>query len=262
MLSYPSAISLSSRSLTHLAELLRTHRRARRSRWRRLDPGRQALLVLAHLRNGDTPARLAAGFGVGATTAWRYIREAVDLLAATAPTLAEATVGIARLAYAIVDGTLIRTDRLSGSADRRYYAGKHRHHAVNVQVIADPAGRLKWISPALPGSTHDLSAAREHTIIDALAEAQVMTFADKGYQGAGGTVRTPFKRHHRRPPLSRNQKEVNRAHARIRGIGERAIATLKRWQLLAKLRCCPQRASALLAAILVLQLIEEQRTAS
>ncbi|GAB7048324.1 hypothetical protein JCM9534A_34500 [Catenuloplanes indicus JCM 9534] len=28
--------------------------------------------------------------------------------------------------------------------------------------------------------------------------ANVMTFADKGYQGAGGTVRTPFKRRHMR----------------------------------------------------------------
>ncbi len=53
-----------------------------------------------------------------------------------------------------------------------------------------------------------------------------MTFADKAYQGAGGSVRTPFKRHHRRPPLSRNQKEVNRAHAKIRSFGERAVATL------------------------------------
>ena len=86
-----------------------------------------------------------------------------------------------------------------------------------------------------------------------------MTFADKAYQGAGGTVRTPFKRHHRRPPLSRNQ-EVNRAHARIRGIGERAVATLKTWKLLTKLHCCPRRATALLAAILVPHLVEEQRT--
>ncbi|GGM81236.1 hypothetical protein GCM10007977_098300 [Dactylosporangium sucinum] len=31
----------------------------------------------------------------------------------------------------------------------------------------------------------------------------VTTFADKGYQGAGGTVRTPFKRHRHRPKLSR-----------------------------------------------------------
>jgi hypothetical protein len=119
--------------------------------------------------------------------------------------------------------------------------------------------RLAWVSAASPGSTHDLSAARGHGIIDALADAGVMTFADKGYQSAGGTVRTPVKRHHRRPPLSRSQKAVNRSHAKIRGIGERAIATLKTWKLLAKLRCCPQRATAILAAILVPQLAEEQR---
>jgi DDE superfamily endonuclease len=75
-------------------------------------------------------------------------------------------------------------------------------------------------------------------------------------------VRAPFKRHHRRPPLSRNQKAVNRAHAKIRGIGERATATLKTWKLLAKLHCCPQRATQLVAAILVLQHVEEQRTSS
>jgi hypothetical protein len=260
MLSYPSSISLSTRSLAYLANLIRAHRHARRSRWRRLDPAQQALLVLAHLRNGDTPARLAAGFGVGTTTAWRYIREAVDLLAATAPTLTQAMTRIAALAYAILDGTLIHTDRLSGTADRRYYAGKHRRHGVNTQIIADPAGRLAFVSPALPGSTHDLTAARHHGIVDALSDANVMTFADKAYQGAGGSVRTPFKRHHLRPPLSRNQKAVNRAHAKIRGIGERAVATLKTWKLLTKLHCCPQRATALLAAILVLQLVEEQRT--
>ena len=167
--------------------------------------------------------------------------------------------GITRLAYAILDGTVIRTDRLSGPQDRRYYAGKHRCHGVNAQVLADAAGRMKWVSPALPGSTHDLTAARTHGIIDALATADVMTFADRGYQGAGGSVRTPFKRHRLRPRLSRRQKAVNRSHARIRAIGERAIATLKSWKLLAKLHCCPKRATALLAAILVLQLVEEQR---
>jgi hypothetical protein len=126
------------------------------------------------------------------------------------------------------------------------------------QWLQTSAG-LKWVSPALPGSTHDLMAAREHGIIDALTDRNVMTFADKGYQGAGGTVRTPFKRHHPRPPLSRNQKAVNRFHARIRALGERANATLKTWKILNRLHCCPQRASALLAAIFALQLVEEQR---
>jgi hypothetical protein len=146
-----ATIPLFRRSVTHLADLLRAHRTRRGTRYRRLGPAGQALLVLAHLRNGDTPARLAGDFHISLTTAWRYIREAVDLLAATAPTVTQAMPGIGRLAYAILDGTLIRTDRLSGANDRRYYAGKHRCHGVNAQVIADPVGRQKWISQGLPG---------------------------------------------------------------------------------------------------------------
>jgi Helix-turn-helix of DDE superfamily endonuclease len=69
VLSYPAAIPLSTRTLTRLAELIRRHRAQRRSRWYRLDSGRQALLVLAHLRNGDTYARLADGFRIGTSTA-------------------------------------------------------------------------------------------------------------------------------------------------------------------------------------------------
>jgi hypothetical protein len=193
VLSYPAAIPLSTRSLNHLAALIRTHRTQRRSRWRRLEPGRQALLSLAHLRNGDTLTRLAAGFEIGVTTAWRYVREAIDLLATTADDLATAMSTIRLLAYAILNGTLIPIDRV---ADQKpYYSGKHRRHGVNVQVIADPAGRLIWASAALPGAVHDLTAARTHAIIDAFTRAKVMTFADKAYQGARGSIRTQFKRH-------------------------------------------------------------------
>lgn len=254
MLSYPAAIPLSTRSLNHLANLIRAHRDQRRSRWRRLDPGRQALLALAHLRNGDTLTRLASGFTIGVTTAWRYVREAIDLLAAYAEDLQAAMNKIRLLAYAILDGTLIPIDRV---ADQKpYFSGKHRRHGMNVQVIADPAGRLTWVSAALPGSTHDLTAARTHHIIDVLTRAKVMTFADKAYQGARGTIRTPFKRHRYRPKLSRWQKKVNQAHARIRAIGERANATLKTWKVLTKLRCSPHRATAIVQAILVLHHVE------
>jgi hypothetical protein len=161
---------------------------------------------------------------------------------------------IRTLAYAILDGTLIPIDRV---ADQKpYYSGKHKRHGVNVQVIADAVGRLVWASAALPGSTHDLTAARTHSIIEALTSANVMTFADKAYQGARGTVRTPFKRHRYRPKLSRRQKAVNRAHARIRARGERANATLKTWKILTKLRCCPRRATAIVQAIVVLHHVE------
>jgi hypothetical protein len=54
------------------------------------EPGQEALLVLAYLRKGETFNDLAAGFGVGRTTAWRYVSETVELLAAKAPKLRKA----------------------------------------------------------------------------------------------------------------------------------------------------------------------------
>jgi DDE superfamily endonuclease len=67
------------------------------------------------------------------------------------------------------------------------------------------------------------------------------------------------RRQKQRPPLSRRQKQVHRAHARIRALGERAVATLKTWKILAKRRYCPRRATAIVLAILTLQAVEDAR---
>jgi hypothetical protein len=101
------------------------------TRWRRLTVGKQALLVVAHLRNGETYTDLAAGFGIGTTTVFRYIREAVDALAAQALTLEQAIEIAARKAFVILDGTLLRIDRVGmcSGRDRPYYSGKAKCHA-------------------------------------------------------------------------------------------------------------------------------------
>jgi hypothetical protein len=83
-------MTVSSRALGLLADALRCHRNQRATRWRKLTPGRQALLVVAYLRKGETYADLACGFRIGTSTVYRYIREALDLLAALAPTLEQA----------------------------------------------------------------------------------------------------------------------------------------------------------------------------
>jgi len=83
-------MTVSTRALNLLADTLRRHRNQLRTRWRRLTPGRQALLVVAYLRKGETYTDLACGFAVGTSTVYRYVRGAVALLAAMAPTLAEA----------------------------------------------------------------------------------------------------------------------------------------------------------------------------
>ena len=250
MFVYPSGVNVSSSTLRFLATRLRERRRSLGTRWRRLNAGRQALLTLAHLRNGQPYAQLAAGFGIGTTTAYRYIVEAVELLAALAPTLAEAVRAASTKAYLILDGTLLPIDRFA--ADCPFYSGKHKQHGRNVQVIADPKGRLLWASPALAGAVHDVRATREHGIIDALAEAGINCWADKGYQGAGGTVRVPYRG--RWDSLSVGQQAVNRSHAKVRALVEQAIATLKSWRRLRKLRCSTTRITSLVQAVLTLHL--------
>lgn len=252
MLFYRAALPLSHQTLTFVSDLIRAHRKHMGSVWRTLNPGQQALLVLVYLRKGEPFAEVGAGFDVSTTTCWRYVNETVELLAEQAPKLRTALRKAKRrgMAYVIIDGTLIPIDRVA--VDRPFYSGKHRRHGVNLQVIASPDGTILWVSGQLPGSTHDTAAARIWDILAALRDAGLIALGDKGYHGydeTGQRVRTPYKG--RDKPESR--KEANRAHARLRGPGERANAQLKTWRVLRKLRCSPHRAGRLAKAIHVLQ---------
>ena len=251
MLFYRAALPLSSRTLTFVAGLIRRHRKSIGSCWRKLNPGQQALLVLAHLRKGETFAELAAGFGVGTTTAWRYVGETVDLLATRAPKLRQAVRAATKAGYAyvVLDGTLIPVNRVA--ADRPFYSGKHKKHGMNLQVIASPTGDILWVSGALPGSVHDKNAEWIWGVLAELEAAGLITLADKGYQGS-----TYAKIPYRGKNKPESQKQANRAHAKLRAPGERANAQLKNWRILRKLRCCPWRAGQLAKAIHVLQVRE------
>lgn len=150
-----------------------------------------------------------------------------------------------RPAFVILDGTLLPIDRIA--ADTPYSSGKHKRHGMNIQVLADPFGRLVWASPALPGSTHDLTAARTHGIVEALTDGQLKCWADKAYQGAGGPVRVPFRGGRQR----RWKRRHDSSHAKIRCLGEQAMATLKGWRLVRRLRCSTNRITDIVKAALV-----------
>lgn len=250
MLFYRAVLPLPCSTLTYPAEVIRRHRKQIGPGWRKCSPGQQALLVLAHLRKGETFAELAAGFGVSTATAWRYVSETVTLLAARAPKLRGTLRDTRQHAYVVLDGTLIPIDRIA--ADRPFYSGKHRRHGMNLQVIVSPDGEILWVSGALPGAVHDLTAARIWGIVRELAAIGLIVLANKGYTGAGNPVRTPYRGRGK----SASQKEANRAHARLRAPGERPNAQLKTWRILRKLRCCPWRVGQLAKAIHVLQIRE------
>jgi hypothetical protein len=125
-----------------------------------------------------------------------------------------------------------------------------------VQVIVGPDGTILWTSGAMPGSIHDLTAARVWGILRELERAGILTLADKGYQGAeASVVITPYKGKGKPEP----QRQANRSHAKLRAPGERANAQLKNWRLLRKLRCSPDKTGHLVKAIAVLQNHEPTR---
>lgn len=137
-------------------------------------------MTLAYLKNGETFAQLGAGFGVGTTTAWRYVDETVTLLSARSPKLSRALAkaGKDRLLNLVLDGTLIPIDHVA--ADRPFYSGKHKKHGVNLQVIASPDGTIVWVSVPLPGSVHDLKAARIWGLVRELAASGILGAGRQG----------------------------------------------------------------------------------
>ena len=217
-----------------------------------MPPGRQGLLVLVWFRKNHTFAELAGGFNVGLTTAWRYVQQVLSLLAPLAASLPHALAAADRNRFIVLDGTCIGIDRV---ADRRYWCGQHRRYEVNIQALISPEGDPVWTSSGLPGVTYDLTAARTHGLLAALAEADVLTLGDKGYQGAGQPVHTPYKGKNLPPAY----QEANKAFNRLRAPGERAFAQLKGWKVLRHYRGCPTTVGDLVRAVLVLHQRETYR---
>lgn len=114
------------------------------------------------------------------------------------------------------------------------------HRACSRQAVTDPGGRLLWLSPALPGRTHDLTAARTHRIIRICERQGVPILADLAHQGGGPWLTSGIKR---RPlqELTPTEKTRNRALAAAQAAVERGVARLKSWRILRKARCSPNR---------------------
>ena len=182
---YQVRLPLSTRTLTYCADLLRGHLKKIRSRWRKLPTGRIVLLVLAVLRHDQRLADLAGGNDVSASTIGRWVEKMLDLLAARAPRLDRALKKIVTSGGEVVllDGTLIRTRRRSGTANRRNYNGKHKSHGLLFLALTDERGNLIWISGAHRGAASEILCARRDRIVEHLRAAGLGALADRGFVG-------------------------------------------------------------------------------
>ena len=147
MLSYRVILDVPLPLVVFVSRLLAAHRReiGTRNGTRALTCWKQAVFALAWFRDRPDIRRLGAGFGISQATAYRYKDEAVEVLAAKAPTLRE-TLDKAidqGLPYLILDGTLISSDRCAdkktsrkGKEIDKWYSGKAHEPAGNVQALA------------------------------------------------------------------------------------------------------------------------------
>jgi hypothetical protein len=255
---YQARLPLSTKTIRMVADLIKGRIRAIGSRWRKLPPGRQAVIVLAVLRHDQRLCDMAGGNGISASTVRRWLLEVIGLLAAQAPRLDRVLRKIARSGgeAVLIDGTLVRTRRRTGKANRRNYSGKHKAHGLLFLGVTDTAGNLLWISAAKPGRASDLTAARHNKICAKLRAAGLGAIGDLGFTALDDNPEDPViitgRRRARKRPLTPAQKEANKLVSRERAANEHGFADLKNWRILTKLRLNAKHGTALLRALLVL----------
>ncbi len=222
----------------------------------------QVVLVLRWLRHRLDLRILAADAELSIATAYRYLHEALDVIAIHAPDLSDVLARARRggQPFVCLDGTLVPTDRMATRAEggrHLWYSGKHHAFGGTVQVLCDPGGFPLWISDVRPGSTHDLTAARELVLptLYQYAARGLPMLADKGYTGADVGIHVPVK-HHPAGLLHADNRCYNSLITALRTPAERGNALLGRWRALDRVTLCPQRIGVIVAAALVLTSID------
>ncbi len=270
MLSYRVTLDVPFQLAVFVAKLLAEHRRelGTRDGTRALTCWKQAVFALAWFRDRPDIRRLGQGSGISQATAYRYKDEAAGVLAAKAPTLRQALERAVEqgLPCLILDGTLISSDRCAdkktsrkGKEIDKWYSGKAHEPAGNVQALAAPGGVPLWVSEVLPGSTHDLTAARELVLPEARPYLKDLPFlADSGYEGAGAGVHVPVKKP-ARGELDPDTKTRNALLRSLRCQGERGFAIMsQRWAAMRHVSVSPTTIGDIAKSVLVLVQFEHK----
>lgn len=258
MITYRATLDVPEQTAFCVSRWLAAHRKAHDARpWQRAaTPFVQAMLVLRWFKDATDIAILARDARVSIATAYRYLHEAIDVIAERAPDLRDVLAHGLREGWEFVclDGTLIPSVRCAARSEAGHdlwYSGKHHRHGGNIQVITGPDGYPEWVSDVEPGSTHDITAARIHALpaLYPAAAAGLCTLTDKGYIGAGIGVLVPIKGGN----LAPDNRARNTMISALRAPAERANALLKRtWKTLERITLDPNRIGQIVAAALVL----------
>jgi DDE superfamily endonuclease len=258
VITYRASLNVPTETVHRVARWLAAHRKAHDVRpWQRAaTPFVQAVMVLRWFKEATDIRILARDAAVSTATGYRYLHEAIDVIAERLSKLPDVLAEGLRQGWAFVclDGTLVPCTRSAAPSDAGHdlwYSGKHHQHGGNIQVLTDPDGWPVWVSDVEPGSVHDITAARLHALpaLYPAAAAGLPTLTDKGYTGAGIGIQIP----HKGQPLCPDNQAHNTLINALRAPAERANSLLKNtWRALRRISLDPWRIGAITAAALVL----------
>jgi len=244
------------RAILDVPRELAAERRERGTRAgnRALSCWRQAVFALVWFRERRPVALTGRGLGISQATAYRYLAEAIDVLAAQALDLYQALQRVAgqNWSHVVLDGKVVASDRLTetktskkGQVIDAWYAGKTGDFGSNIQAVMRPDGLPIWTSVVEPGSVHDLTAARAHVLgalYWAASQLRLPTLADGGYAGAGIGVHTPVPTPPTAGHLDPDTRTRNLLLRSLRCQGERGFALLLgRWRTLQHITTSPNK---------------------
>jgi hypothetical protein len=110
-----------------------------------------------------------------------------------------------------------------------HYSGKTKRHTLKTAYIVTANGRIAGVSPAHPGSRHDLTIRRTGPPLPKQARGYV-DGAYQGYDKEHPHLELPYKKP-KGGALTSEAKEYNRALSRLRVRVEHCIGRTKRFRI-------------------------------
>lgn len=122
----------------------------------------------------------------------------------------------------IVDATEQESERRPGSG----YSGKKKRQTVKTQIITSQKGLILSVSKTVNGNKHDKKLYDETKVI---LPRDIPKLADLGYLGTSWELPYKSSKHH---PLTEQQREDNKKHAKRRIAVEHVFAHMKKFRIL------------------------------
>lgn len=189
----------------------------------------QLIALLVYYRCYTTHLFIGALFGVDDSTVCRRFAVLEPLVARVTGIKKDRTLKQDDLEVLLIDATEQPIER-PVRGQRKFYSGKKKCHTIKTEIQITEKGRIVSVSKPFPGAVHDIEVRRRGPPLPGSSRAYV----DSGYQGLQKQhqeTELPYKRQ-KGKPLTKDEKEYNRALSRIRVKVENIIRRLKIFRIL------------------------------